>query len=253
MAMTDNIQMLRDRTLPNLNVAYDYYTHTKIAWGIVRQSILTGNKFAVKAAPEIAVSLEPPVHSTNSTVLRTNETGTKTTEQDLLAKASEYVKVELPEATFLQFISIFEAFLGDFLRLWFLAHPESLSKKQVDFKTILESQDKDAITQVVVDRELNEVTYKSPADWFEYLDKLAKLNVPNEAEIQQFTEAKASRDVLVHNRGVANKTYVSKVGKLARYGIGERIEIPGDYHKATWELVRKMVADISTAAIQKVQ
>ena len=84
-----------------------------------------------------------------------------------------------------------------------------------------------------MDKELNEVMYQSPAGWFEYLEKMAKLGVPATEEIRQFAEAKASRDVLVHNRGVANKTYESKAGTLARYQPGERIEIPGDYHKTT--------------------
>ena len=63
--------------------------------------------------------------------------------------------------------------------------------------------------------------------------------------------AKASRDVLVHNRGVASKTYEFKVGNLARYKDGQRIEIPEHYHRETWELIRKVVTDISNAAIAK--
>ena len=68
----------------------------------------------------------------------------------------------------------------------------------------------------------------------------------------KIAEAKASRDVLVHNRGVASKTYESKAGKLARYKDGQRIDIPEYYHRQTWELLRKVVMDISNAAIAKV-
>jgi len=246
MALAGDILALRERVLADLNAAFDYYSHTKIAWGIVRQSVLEGNKFALKDTFGIAIG------ECGSPVLRISETGTETTEVTLADKARDYTSVQLPEATFQQFVSILEAFFADFLRLWLLAYPGSLSRKQVDFKTILGLQDKDAITQFVVDKELNEVTYKSPAEWFEYLETIAKLGVPTIHDIQQFAEAKASRDVLVHNRGVANKSYESKAGTLARYRTGERIEIPGDYHKKTWELIRKMVADISTAAVQKV-
>ena len=77
------------------------------------------------------------------------------------------------------------------------------------------------------------------------------LGVPTRDEIEKFAEAKASRDVLVHNRGIANKIYESKAGALARYKAEERIEIPGDYHKDRWQLIRKMVTDISDAAIAK--
>ena len=75
---------------------------------------------------------------------------------------------------------------------------------------------------------------------------------PTPEEIDRIAEAKASRDVLVHNRGVAGKTYESKAGKLARYKDGQRIDIPEHYHRETWELIRKVITDISNAAIAKV-
>jgi hypothetical protein len=100
-------------------------------------------------------------------------------------------------------------------------------------------------------KEVNEVLYDRPAAWFEYLDGLAKLGCPSPEEITRIAEAKASRDVLVHNRGVANKTYEVKAGTLARYKDGRRIDIPERYHRETWELFRKVVADVSNAAVAK--
>jgi len=253
MALAAEILVLRDRVLADLNAVLDYYSHTKIAWGIVRQSVLDGNRFVIKGTAEPAIGLDRPIGDGSSPVLIERSTGTETTEAILADKARDYTNIQLPEATFQQFISIFEAFLGDFLRLWLLAYPQHLSKssKKVDFGIILEAQDKDAIIQAMIDKELNEVTYKSPPEWFKYLEEIVRLGVPTTDEIQRFAEAKASRDVLVHNRGIANRTYESKAATLARYKAGERIEIPVDYHKATEELVRKMVADISNAAIPK--
>jgi hypothetical protein len=251
MALADDIRALRDRVLAELKAAHDYYSDTKIAWGIIRESVRAGNIFTVKTTPAVAIALEPPLNVGDSTFLHSNETGTLTTETELASRAREYIKRQLPEATFQQFISIFEAFLLDFMRLWLLFHPESLGKKQVDFKTVLDSPDKDAITRSVVERELNEIAYRSPASWFEYLDEKVKLGVPPKDEIEKFAEAKASRDVLVHNRGVANKIYESKAGDLARHKAGEQIDISGDYHKDVWQLLHKMVADISDAAVAK--
>jgi len=252
MALAAEILALQERALAELNAAMDYHSHTTIAWGIVRQSVLDGNRFVLKGTAERAIGLDRPVGDGSSAVLREGSTGTETTEVALADKARDYTNIQLPEATFQQFVSIFEAFLGDFLRRWLLTYPENLGKKQVDFKTILKAQDKDAITQFVVDKERNEVTYKTPAEWFENLEGIAKLGVPATDEIQRFAEAKASRDILVHNRGVANTIYVSKAGSLARYPVGDRIEIPGDYHREVWELLRKMVVEISAAAIGKV-
>ncbi len=55
----------------------------------------------------------------------------------------------------------------------------------------------------------------------------------------------------VHNKGIANKSYESKAGKLARFHEGERISIPEHYHRETWELIRKIISDVSNAAIAK--
>lgn len=70
-------------------------------------------------------------------------------------------------------------------------------------------------------------------------------------EIERVAEAKASRDALVHNKGIASRTYETKAGRLARFKDGERIDVPEQYHRETWELIRKLVSDLSNAAIAK--
>jgi hypothetical protein len=159
---------------------------------------------------------------------------------------------QLAEATFQQFIAIFENYFFDLLRSWLIAYPRNLIGKQVDFKAVLDAPDKEAITLLVVNKELNEILYDRPARWFAYLEDKAKLGCPTANEIDRIAEAKASRDVLVHGRGVASKAYQSKAGLLARYKDGERIDIPEHYHRETWELIRKVVTEISNAAIAKV-
>ena len=229
MALAGDIQALRDRVQADLNAAHDYYTDTKIAWDIVRRFIAAGHTFSIQ----------------NKT------TGTITTHDDLAGKARGYMTEQLTEATFEQFISIFENFLFDILRLWLTAHPQSLGGKQLIFREILETADTDGVTQLVINRELIALSYERPADWFKYLDEKVKLGCPTKDEIGRIAEAKASRDLLVHNRGVANKAYESKAGSLARYKDSQRIDIPEHYHRETWELLRKVVTDVSAAAIAK--
>lgn len=229
MPLADDIRTLGDRVLADLNGAYDYYTDTKIAWDIVRQVIAAGHTFSI----------------------RNMTTQTVTTHIELANKSRGYVAERLAEATFQQFVSIFENFLFDLLRFWLMAYPRSLSGKKVDFLTVLDAPDKDAITSLIVGRELNEVLYERPKGWFEYLEGKVKLGCPTPDEIDRIAEAKASRDVLVHNRGIATKTYESKAGQLARYKEGQRIDIPEHYHRETWELIRKVITDVSNAAIAK--
>lgn len=230
MALADELESLRDRVLQELNAAHDYYTDTKIAWDIVGRAIADGRTFSI----------------------RNMTTGTVTTHVELAGKLRGYVVEQLAEATFQQFISIFENYFFELVRLWLTAYPKNLIGKKVDFKDVLDAPDKDAITARVVSKEVNEILYDRPTAWFDYLEEKANLGCPTKEEINKVAEAKASRDVLVHNRGVASKTYESKAGILARYKEGHRIDIPEHYHRETWELIRKVVTDISNAAIAKV-
>jgi hypothetical protein len=229
MALADDIRELRDRTLGELVRAYDYYTDTKMAWLIVREAIAAGYKVTE----------------------RSPTTGSVTTETSLADKARGYVAEQLSEATFQQFVAAFEIFFFDLLRLWLMAYPQSLGEKEVPLKAVLAATDKEAVTLHVVNKELNEIAYERPREWFRYLDGRAKLGCPTDEQIDRLAEAKASRDVLVHHRGTANKVYQAKAGKFARFEADQRLDIPERYHRETWDLVRAMVADLSNAAIAK--
>ena len=134
-----------------------------------------------------------------------------------------------------------------------MAYPQNLSGKKLDFRVVLESPDLESIVLYVVNRELNEILYERPTGWFTYLEEKAKLGCPSVDEVERIAEAKASRDALVHNLGIAGKVYELKAGKLARYPEGQRIYIPDAYHRETWLLLRKVVDDVSNAAIAKVR
>lgn len=229
MRLSATLEVLRDHALAELNAAHDYYADTRMAWAIVADTVAGGRTF-----------------STQNVV-----TGTATTQTDLVGRAPGYVAEQLAEATFQQFLAIFEHFLHNLLRTWLLAFPHSLFSKKVDLKAVLDAPDKEALTLLVIDRELNELSYERPTAWFAYLEDRVKLGCPTPEEIDRIAEAKASRDVFVHNRGVVNAIYTAKAGRLARYPLGQRIDIPDPYHRDTWELLRKVVADLANAAIAK--
>ncbi len=104
MDLADNIQSLRDRTQADLNSAHDYYIDTQTAWSLVQAIIAAGQTFSNQ----------------------NRGTGTITSQVDLAAKSEGYIAIQLAEATFQQFLSIFENFYFDLVRLWLTAYPESL-------------------------------------------------------------------------------------------------------------------------------
>ena len=229
MALADDIQALTSRTLSTLEASHDYYTYTKRVWRLLQQIVKEGRKFT----------------------FRNLTTGTRVDEQVLLGRAQLYVTDYLISSTFQAFVSLFEDFFFELLRFWLAAYPASLSKKQVEVSAVLQAPDKSAIVLRVVDKELNELKYERLADWFAYLERLTKLGCPTDDEIEKLAEIKASRDILVHNNGITNATYVSKAGTWARYQDGEKLEIPEQYHRATWETINKVVRDVAAAAVAK--
>jgi hypothetical protein len=230
MAIADEIRDLQSRTVSALDASHDYYTYTKRAWRLIQEIIKDGRRLK----------------------FRNLTTGTSIDEQALLGRAQPYVTDYLVSSTFQHFVSLLEGFVFDLLQLWLTTHPGSLSKKQVDFGAVLQAPDKDAVVLIVVDKELNQLKYERVADWFAYLEKLAKLGCPTTDEIETLAEIKASRDILVHNKGITNTTYISKSGSHARYKDGERLELSEQYHRESWKVIRKVVRDVSDAAIEKV-
>ncbi len=91
MALSDEIRTLRDQILMDLAAAHDYYSDTKSAWRMVLKAISAGRKITV----------------------RYSTTGTVTTQVELAQKARGYVTGKLADATFQQFVSIFENFYLD--------------------------------------------------------------------------------------------------------------------------------------------
>src|SRR4051812_26521581 len=107
MAVADDIQKLANRTLAALAASHDFYTFTTRVWRLVGEIVEDGRKFR----------------------FRNNATGSTVNEQTLLDREAHYRNEYLMSSTFQHFVSLFEDFFFDLLRLWLSAYPASLSKK----------------------------------------------------------------------------------------------------------------------------
>lgn len=231
MPLSDDIRAVRDRALAELTAAHDYHADSEQAWRFLRLEIDVGGR---------NFSYPNPV------------TGTTTTEAELRERIDDYVKKRLRVSTFISFQVIFEAFFFDLVRAWLRAYPHAMSEKaQVPVNAILDAPDKAAIVDFLVEREVAALGYAKLADWFAALNGRLKLDCPTAEEVERLAEAKATRDVFVHNRGVANEVYVRKAGTRARHPAGEVIDLPDAYHNETWELLMKVVADVSAKMLAK--
>jgi hypothetical protein len=230
MALSSDIQVLRVATLDALDSAYDYYWHDRGLWRLF----------------QIDVEREG-----RTVTVRNRDTGNKANEQDLIRLAQSYVIEHLAAFTLEQFVSIFETFFFDLLQVWLQAHPQGLTKTQIDIADIFTLPDKQAIVQLVVNKEIDAIRYKRLADWFKTLNKLVNLGCPTDDEVERLAEIKASRDLLMHNKGMANAIYCDKARSKARFAVGQKIDVPQAYLRESWALIKKVVADVATAAANK--
>ena len=231
MRLIEEIEQLRSDSIAALDASHNYYTHTKYAWRIVQEMVRQGHKFSI----------------------RNRETGDSIGEQKLSSLAQGYVTNYLTSATFQHFISLFDDFVFDFLRVWLTEYPGILCKMQLEFGSVLESADKKEIIRNIILKKLNDVAYEGIEKRFKYLEEIAKLGCPNRDCLEKLAEIKASRDVLVHNKGIANFIYVKKSGERARFKDGQTLEIPDYYHRESWQLIKKIVSDIADAGIRKLK
>lgn len=232
MTLAEQILELSDRIQSELTAARDYLEHTKAVWRLVEELAAQGQ----------AVEFPLPL------------TGTVMTAVDMASHAEVYVGRYLNESLLQHLIALFEDFLFELLRLWLTTYPAGIpnkDRKPVDLATVIEAPDRASILQTVIDRELNALKYERPSAWFRYLNERVKLGVPTDEQVERFTEAKASRDILAHNRGVVNATYLEKSGPLARYAIGQRLEIPEPYLHDAWDGIRSMAGDLVASAVAR--
>jgi len=229
MSLTDEIAALRDQTLADLDAVHDYYTNTRTAWRVVQKFVDLGRE----------VDFE------------NRHTGNKMLPEDLPATAQSYIADHLTPATFQKFVSLFDDFVLSLIRRWLSYFPQTLEGKKVDAGVIFSASTLEEVRQQIIDRHILDLAYGKLSDVLGNLKALVNIKRPRKDEIEKLTEIKASRDVLEHNHGIANAIYVEKAGAKKRFADGERLEIDEPYHLESWQLIHKVVSDIATDTMAK--
>lgn len=229
MPLSDDIAALRDQILGDLAASHDYFVNTKQAWRIVQVYVDSGN----------------------TVEFQNTHTGNKVPAENLAAQAQFYVKEHLASATFQQFVSQFEDFVLGLIRLWLRAFPQRLDHRKLAASIVFAAKDIEEVRDQVIQQQVLDIAYRSLPDWFAFLQDLVNLNHPSKEEIENLAEIKASRDVLVHNRGVVNSIYVDKAGARKHFDVGTKLEVPEPYHLGYWDLLRKVVSEVAADAIAK--
>lgn len=146
---------------------------------------------------------------------------------ELIAKYRYLAHHQLAINGLYQLVAITEASLGDVVRALIRKYPQKLGgKRSIPFQTVLESTSIEEVHLRATDILLNELSYKSPVEFAESLQPLISLNLRECPAFHKYMEIKASRDIFIHNRGVANDVYVRKAGTHQRVNAG--VKLPAD-------------------------
>ena len=129
-----------------------------------------------------------------------------------------------------------EAMLGDIVRAVTIRYPQKIgSKRTVSLQIVLESTSVEEIHLRATDALLNDLSYKSPLEFAESLEQLLSINLMECPAFHRYIEVKATRDIFIHNRGIANDIYVRKSGSHARVKSGQQLPTDSQYFLESYE------------------
>ncbi len=155
---------------------------------------------------------------------------------EILARYRYLAFHQLPSNGLVQLVTIIEALLGDVLRTIVARYPQKLgSKRTVTLQSVLEAKSLEEIHLRATDSLLNDLSYKSPNEFAESLVPLISINLLECPAFHKYVEIKATRDILIHNRGIANDTYLRKAGSHARTKAGHVLPVDIPYFLESYE------------------
>jgi hypothetical protein len=133
-----------------------------------------------------------------------------------IINAPEYKVIAfLDGLTLIATISEVEAYFQDLVIAVLLKHPEKIGKSSFDLKTLMELSSIQDVKQLAAEKFSGEMLFKRPNDYKK--DLISILSV-DEAVFKDtwpvFVEAKARRDIGVHNGWLVNDIYRSKVREV---------------------------------------
>ncbi|WP_394240207.1 hypothetical protein [Halopseudomonas laoshanensis] len=175
------------------------------------------------AQDEIEVTF-PVGYNPDKTAIQSTRTYRK---EELQEKYQFLAFHQLSINAIVQLVTITETMLGDIIRAVIARYPQKLGgKRNISIQAVLESTTLEEVHLRATDTLLNELAYKSPAEFSEAMNQLLSVNLLECPAFHRYMEIKATRDIFIHNQGVSNEVYIRKSGTHARARSG--VKLPAD-------------------------
>lgn len=156
-------------------------------------------------------------------------------------------------------VGISEDYLHNVMRMMLRAYPERLahgpkggaSDPPITLDDLL-VKGRDEIIDERIRLRLHRVLHAKPTDYLSYLSAIVQLKIDDET-VGKFSEAKATRDVIVHGNGRANEIYIEKAGLLARAANGQRLDVGQPYFDACVATMKRLIGEINDGLTERCQ
>lgn len=156
--------------------------------------------------------------------------------EQLLSKYQFLAFHQLSVNALVQLVTIVETMFGDVVRAVILRYPHKLGgKRSISVQAVLESITLEEVHLRATDSLLNELSYRSPAEFSESMQQLLSVNLLECPAFHHYMEIKATRDIFIHNRGIANDLYVRKAGSHTRVKSGTALPADIQYFLESYE------------------
>lgn len=156
---------------------------------------------------------------------------------------------------FVSLVSSFEYFLQDTAVVVVSKNPKKVGGANFTLSEVLDAPTPDALVRRAIDEWLNKLMYKKPA---EYLKELTTVLSIDEEKLRvgwsTFVEAKARRDLGVHNEWTCNAIYLRKIaeaGLTTDATVGARMVPDAAYVKRINTALLNLATSLSTLVLEK--
>lgn len=149
---------------------------------------------------------------------------------------------DLPLVVIYNLVTMCEAWMTHVLRAILVYYPRKIpQKRQVSVSSILNARTIEEAHIAAADSFLHELTYLSPRDFAKQATSIIGFDISELAAFDKYAEIKATRDIWIHNLGVANDIYCSKAGSHARTKTGTNLPVTPAYALISYEVCLQLI------------
>jgi len=146
-------------------------------------------------------------------------------------KSKRQIRI-LFETSLINLTNIYEYFIQSIVYEWIRTYPNKLngSEKTITYGELINEKDIESVHQRIINDYVRNFMFGSCNEWFQKLSKNNNkvLKKINDKEVNKVNEIFARRNIVVHNNGIINNSYLSIV-KDSGFNQGEKVKLSSKY------------------------